>query len=244
MVNDKAGYSGFVYFCTMAEKKITGYLNSFFREEIIETFRSEINPLIEVAIINGRYQLNAGNVNYSFGPLHDAFRKYFHKDPPNLNEKSKVLILGLGGGSVVKILREEYNLSSKITGIEIDPAVIEAGIKYFSLDKVKNLEVLNTDAFEFITKCKQKFDLIVVDIYIDDTTPPVFESQQFISNLGRCLKDSGKVVFNKLQHSGEDDFGVKRLSNYFRTEFRQTKVHKVNVNKSSPNFFITGTNID
>ncbi len=240
----KPDKSGFVYFCSMAEKRIKGYLSSFFKETIIETFPSEINPLIEVAIINGRTQLNAGCVNYSFGPLHDAFRKYFHKDPPLISDESQVLILGLGGGSVVNILREEYNLKSKITGVDIDTAVITAARKHFSLDKVENLVIVISDAYEYIKSCKLKFDLIVIDIYIDDTTPAIFESRQFISELGRCINENGKVVFNKLQHSGEDDSGVKRLSNYFRTEFRRTKVHKVSVNKSSPNYFITGTNVE
>lgn len=225
-----------------SEKKITGYLSSFFREEIIERFPSSINPDIEVAIINGRYQLNAGKVNYSFGPLHDAFRKYFHKDPPQIDDNSNVLILGLGGGSVVNILREEYNIKCKITGVDADPAVIEAANKYFALNKVKDLEVHIDDAYNFMSNCTAKFDMIVVDIYIDDRTPPEFESLAFVHLLGECLKTGGKVVFNKLQHITGDDSEVKQLTNFFRTEFSRTQVHKVSVNKSTPNYFITASN--
>lgn len=221
-----------------------GYLSSFFREEIIERFPSRINPEIEVAIINGRYQLNAGSVNYSFGPLHDAFRKYFHKDPPKIDEDDQILILGLGGGSVVNILREEYNIKSGITGVDADDAVIEAGNKYFALNKVSNLQVVVQDAYDYVTGCPYKYDLIIIDIYIDDRIPAHFESQPFIHSMGKLLKPRGKVVFNKLQPAGADDAEVKRLSNYFRTEFSRVQVHKINVNKSTPNYFITAENIE
>lgn len=236
--------SGFAYFCTMgSEKKFSGYLSSFFREEVIERFNSNINPIIEVAIINGRYQLNAGRVNYSYGPLHDAFRKYFHKDHPTIDNNSKVLVLGLGGGSVVKILQDEYNINCRFTGVDADPAVIDAANKYFGLAKVPNLEVIVDDAYDFITDCSNQYDLIVVDIYIDDCIPRKFETLQFIRLLSNCLRKDGKVVYNKLQHS-QDESGLKKLTNYFRTVFTDVKVHKVSVNKITPNYFITASNIE
>lgn len=222
------------------EKRIRMLFNSYFNEQVIDTFHSEINPLIEVALINGTYQLNAGSVNYSFGPLHEAFRKYFHKDPPSLHNDSKVLMLGLGAGSVVKILREEHELLCNITGVEVDNAVILAARKHFSLDKVAGLKVVVADALDFMEQCSHTYDLIVVDIYVDDKVPVQFETVGFIKHLARCLNPGGKVVFNKLQPVEDDESAVQALVDKFNHAFDNTAVVKVVVNKRCPNCFITG----
>jgi len=228
------------------EKKIKLVFNSYFNEQVIDTFHSEINPLIEVSLINGVYQLNAGSVNYSFGPLHVAFRKYFHKDPPLLNNDSKVLLLGLGAGSIVRILREELELFCDITGVEIDKAVITAARKHFSLDKVAGLKVIISDAYEYLEQCTETYDFIAVDIYIDDKVPVQFETIGFIQHLARCLNPGGKVVFNKLQPIEADGIeeevnAVKALVNKFERTFDTAEIVKVIVNKNCPNCFVTGT---
>lgn len=222
------------------EKRIRMLFNSYFNEQVIDTFHSEINPLIEVALINGTYQLNAGSVNYSFGPLHEAFRKYFYKDPPSLHNNSKVLLLGLGAGSVVKILRDELGVLCNITGIEVDNAVIMAARKHFSLDKVAGLKVILSDALDFMEQCTDTFDLIAVDIYVDDKVPAKFETADFIRHLSRCLNPGGKVVFNKLQPEEDDESAVQALVDKFNHTFDTTAIVKVVVNKRCPNCFITG----
>lgn len=226
----------------MRSGKITEYLNSFFKEQIIETFTSDINPPLEVALINGRYQLNAGSVNYSFGPLHDAFRKYFVKDPPLVNKDSEVLILGLGAGSVARILRDELNIDTQIIGVEVDKEVINAARKHFSLDSVKDLQVILDDAFSYLEKIIESYDLIIVDLYIDDLVPPKFESAEFIQMVANHLKINGKVVFNKLHQVNTDDVAIKVLKKYFDAAFEETEIVKVIVNKRCPNYFITGKN--
>lgn len=221
-------------------RKITGYLNSYFSEQVIESYSSRMNPQLEVSLINGRYQLNAGNVNYSFGPLHDAFRKYFKKDAPVLNKESHVLLLGLGAGSVIRILKDELGIGCKFTGVEADEAVLEVASRHFDLDKISGLSVVNADAAEFIETSSEEFDCIVIDIYIDDEVPVIFETRDFLQGVFRCLKPGGKVVFNKLQKLNHDNSKVRALIHLFEMIFNDVKVIKIPVNKQSPNFFITG----
>lgn len=216
------------------------YLNSFFKEQIIETYHSEYNPELEVAFVNGRYQLNAGKVNYSFGPLHDAFRKYFRKDPPSLRDDSEVLILGLGAGSVASILRNELQLNNPVTGVEIDPMVIEAARKHFALGKIPRLNVVIRDAYDYMADCMNKYDLIVIDLYVDDQVPAKFQTPQFITMVAGCLKPGGKLVFNKLQCTTGNQPDVETLTDYFKTVFNTVEVITVYINKLNPNYFITG----
>lgn len=220
--------------------KVTEYFNSFFREQVIEMLPSKINPHLEVALINGRYQLNAGNVNYSFGPLHDAFRKYFRQDPPDLISDSEVLILGFGAGSVASILRDELNIQCPITGVEADEAVIQLARTHFSLNRHSNLNIVIYDAFDYVANSTQSFDLIVVDIYIDDQVPAKFETRAFLSALSKMLKPGGKVVFNKLQPVNAGETASDALVKVFETVFEKTRVFNIRINKDSPNYFIVG----
>jgi spermidine synthase len=220
--------------------KVSEYFNSFFKEQVIELLPSKINPQLEVALINGRYQLNAGNVNYSFGPLHDAFRKYFHKDPPVLNADSKVLILGLGAGSVAAILHDELNFQCALTGVEIDEAVVQIARKHFSLDRMSSLTVVIDDAYNFIRNATEMFDLIVIDIYIDDFVPVQFETRAFLTAVSKLLIQGGKVVFNKLQPVNAGDTASKALLKVFESVFEKTSIFEIKINKDSPNYFIIG----
>lgn len=234
--------SGFIYFCNRIIHCMTklnnkaqlfgSYMNTF----IIETITSKHNPELEVVLVNGRYQLNAGNVNYSFGPLHDAFRRYFHLDIPQLLDGSKVLILGFGAGSVAYILREEYGFQGMITGVEWDEQIIYLAKKHFYLEKLPHIEIINTDAWDFLEQNTKAYDLIIVDLYYEDTVPEKFERQEFIQWLYNALTINGKIVFNKLQ--GDDGASVWDLFAKFRKICGQSELIKIFVNKETPNCFI------
>ncbi len=218
------------------------YLSSFASEQLLQMYPSRFGPDIEVSLINGRYQINAGDVNYSYGPLHDAFRRYFNLDAPPAGEGAPVLILGFGGGSVAHILRNERNLTNAITGVEIDPAVLQAGRDHFNLGKMTRLELFETDARDFIRTCNRTFALVVTDVYINNRVPEAFETIDFLSDVKHCLQPGGKLVFNKLVTDEETRLEYERLSGLFGEVFSRTQSFGIGVNKRMPNYMITGIN--
>ncbi|MBI4999402.1 methyltransferase domain-containing protein [Candidatus Gottesmanbacteria bacterium] len=120
----------------------------------------------------------------------------------------RVLILGLGGGSLVKLLNKQsfssnqYFPKAKITGVEIDPLMIELGKKYLEMEKIKNLKIVIGDAEKFIEKIATRdgefFDLIFVDVYCGDQVPKNCETEFFLQNLKKILTQNGMIVFNRL----------------------------------------------
>ena len=216
------------------------YISSFSNEQPIAHYPSKIGPDIEVSLINGRYQINAGSVNYSYGPLHDTFRRYFNLDPPISGKNSPVLILGFGGGSIATILRRELEMPNPITGVDLDEMVIKAGKEHFDLEKLEDVDIVIDDAFEYIQKCRQKFNLIAVDLYINDKVPEKFMQAGFIAEISRCLEPGGKLVFNKLVSGNQDKVELKQLETIFKSFFDEVKTIKVPVNKFSPNMMVTG----
>lgn len=217
------------------------YLSSFAYEQTVDSYESKIGPGIEVSLINGRYQINAGSVNYSYGPLHDAFRRYFNLNPPGSGADKPVLILGFGGGSVATILRTERGLPNPITGVELDKMMLKAGREHFGIDKIADLKLIISDALDYIMQCQEKFSLIVTDIYVDDKVPAVFQQRSFIEEVKRCLQPGGKLVFNKLASVTSDQGELKELEKIFAELFPLYHTYRIPVNKKMPNYMITGS---
>lgn len=134
------------------------------------------------------------------------------------------LLLGVGGGSVIPILRK-YFPDALVTAVEIDPVIVEVGRKYFGLGNYRNLEVVTDDAFDFVhsthydnTYYRSGFDLALVDIYAGSEIPKKIKSTAFLKNISRCLIPHGIVVFNHIHdeviHHNVDRF-EKRLRSIF-----------------------------
>ena len=59
-----------------------------------------------------------------------------------------VLILGLGGGTIAKLVKKYYPEAS-ITGVEIDPLMIKFGKKYLGMDETAT-HIFSEDANSFL----------------------------------------------------------------------------------------------
>lgn len=137
--------------------------------------------------------IQAGGLTQSGGIVESIWKSTLRQvKDKNIGE---VLILGLGGGTLAKLLRNKYP-KARITGIEIDPQMIELGKKYLDLDKY-NIDIKVIDARKY--KLGQ-YDLIIVDMYNGDNFPKEFESDEFLKKLTKFKT----VIINRLY------FGDKR----------------------------------
>ncbi|OXA81654.1 Spermine/spermidine synthase [Flavobacterium aquidurense] len=161
--------------------------------------KSARSKMIEVTWANGELVLDSENTNYSYGSLQRILRYGLR----NIGYKAildmdHILLLGVAGGSVVKTLVDEIEYKGKITGVEIDSDMIQIANDYFNLNKIKQLEIIIDDAFEFVLKTKNQYDLIIIDIF-EDTKMPNFLFERFFSErVCSLLKDQGFVLFNTM----------------------------------------------
>ncbi len=219
--------------------KALRYLASFTGEIPVQRYKSHISPGLEVCISGGRLQLNSANVNYSYGPLHDAFSRYFRLDKPSLKPGEQILILGFGGGSVAEILREELGYDNPITGIDADECVLDAAKRHFNIGRLKNLTLICSDAMAYMETCRMQYQLIVVDIYVDKIVPGSFESPEFVRHLRRCLSEGGTVVFNKFAGTISLEQQAGQLERLFEKIFGNVRTFRIAVNRNAPNLMIT-----
>jgi spermidine synthase len=147
----------------------------------------------------GRLALNTPNANQSFGSLHRVWQHVLREElgsPPPRN----VLALGLGGGSVVHILRKELRLGMPITIVELDPVMVNLARTRFELDTMKDVRVITGDATIQVHALQERFDLVLVDLFEDLDMARGIDSRAFVQGLRERCAEGGKVCFNTVGH--------------------------------------------
>ena len=208
----------------MQFKKILSYLGF---PQVVYRTSSPINGEIKVISTFGKYSISVGNLTQS-GPIVEGLWKEAIKSIKyQVLSIKKILVLGVGGGSVIKVLHQ-YFPQAKVTGIEIDPKMIEVGRKYFNLDKYQ-ANIIHSDAFTFVEHLKQeKYDLIIVDILLGRKTPERLTQKSFLNKLKVLLNKNGIIIFNRLRlkESKDDTNFINNLKNIFTN----VNIHKPLVN--------------
>lgn len=206
--------------------------------QVLFVSKGKETPVLEVAIENGKKVLNAGTVNYSFGSLHDVFRLALQKAKVETLRPDKILILGFGVGSVATILLEEMKLQPSVfTGIEADEVVIRIGKEEFDTERFKNLRLVHERAERFVAADPGSYDLIAVDLFVEDQVPEACQSEEFLQNLSRLLSPEGLLVFNTMpveNLSGESVF-FKR----FMSVFPNGRMQEIRTGEAKNFVFIT-----
>src|SRR3989338_1662437 len=160
--------------------------------QLVRTFTSRFNTQIQLVKFMGRLRLDMGELTQSGHIIETIWNSAFNSLLPSGFIPKTVLILGFCGGSTAKLIRRKWPLS-QITGIEIDPVVIEIAKTYFKIPKEVNL--VNQDAVQFVEKLKENYDLILVDCYLGHIIPHQFEELNFLKKL---KKHSTHLLLNCL----------------------------------------------
>ena len=182
--------------------------------------KSVYSKNLEVTWNNGYLVLDSENTNYSFGSLQRVLKKGLkYIGYERIQNFESILVLGVAGGSVIETLKKEVKFEGKITGVEIDAAVVELATKYFGLGNYNNVSIVIDDAFEYVLKTKEKYDLIIIDIFQDTTMPNFLFEDFFINRINFLLKVNGFILFNTMILNKNDsernfDYRNKFDSNY------------------------------
>ena len=193
--------------------------------------KSVYSKNLEVTWNNGYLVLDSENTNYSFGSLQRVLKKGLkYIGYERIQNFNSILVLGVAGGSVIETLKKEIKFEGKITGVEIDADVIELAKKYFGLGSYNNVSIVNDDAFEFVLKTKEKYDLIIIDIFQDTTMANFLFEDFFINRINFLLNVNGFILFNTMVLGYQDrrrnvDYKNKFDSNYSVRLYPKIEVH-------------------
>lgn len=140
---------------------------------------------------------------------------WFLPQPPR-----RILLLGMGGGTVVRQCRFLYP-QTEIHALEIDPQVVHLARRRFHLPRLR-VRVVVGDAEEFVLNCKEQYDLVLDDVWRDDTefVKSLFGNPRYAPALDRCVARVGLYALNLWRHppyKSEAPAAARVLHKYFET---------------------------
>ena len=182
---------------------LSRWLASFVARQPVLRRSSSHHPHLEVVMVKGKKVLDGAMVNYSYGGLHLVFAEAFTRLDIGQRGIRSVLLIGLGAGSVVHLLRRDFGVKAPITAIEIDPVMVEVARQHFGLDRWRNLEVIVADAAEWVTTSTHRFDLVVIDAFYEARVPPALRTSAFARSLRERVAPGGWLLFNQVSNRPE-----------------------------------------
>ncbi|WMX17184.1 MULTISPECIES: spermidine synthase [unclassified Aureispira] len=192
-------------------------MSSYFVDVQLEEAWSDYSGKLEVICRNGRYALCTQNAVYSYDDLYVNFRDSFQQINLDKYSIENVLVLGLGLGSIPLLLEKKFKKKYNYTLVEIDQKIVNLANKY-TLDELQSsYSVICIDALEYVKTCSQQFDLVAIDIFIDDQIPSAFESVQFLENVKRVLSPNALLMYNQLTYN---DTLLSKTELFFERKFK------------------------
>ena len=124
--------------------------------------------------------LDSKNTSYSYGNLQRVWDKALQEIP--MSNTENILILGMGGGSSIELLRKKYGYHGKITAVELDPVIVQIADEEFDIRSGRDLTIHCMDVVDYVKKRIRKADFILIDIFIDAHVPPAILTYDFWKN--------------------------------------------------------------
>jgi len=134
----------------------------------------------------------------------------FHPDP------GSILVLGLGGGAIPTLLHSILE-KAVIDVVEIDPEMPAIAKKYFYFSISERLRLFIDDAFFYIRDTDKKYDIVLMDAYIENQMPETVDSTAFFAETARVLAPNGIFVANLMTVNREHFENIlERMSGIFK----------------------------
>jgi len=115
----------------------------------------------------------------------------------------RVLIVGLGGGSIPSALKQILP-AAQIDVAEIDPAVTRVAKQYFGFTDGPRLRVAEVDGRVFVKRAGRegrKYDVILLDAFDHEYIPEHLLTKEFLAEVKLLLAPQGVLVANTFSSS-------------------------------------------
>jgi spermidine synthase len=202
---------------------------SYFIPITIFKQKSSISKSLEITWANGKLVLDSENTNYSYGNLQRILRKgLLTIGSDRINKMNKILVLGVAGGSVIRTLVDEFKFEGNITGVEIDEKIIKIANEYFQLNEISNAEIIIDDAFDFVLKTKDKYNLIIIDVFQDSKMPGFLFEAYFKDRICTLLDPKGCILFNTMViDDNQKKINQEYIKSFYHSKFKVQNLHGI-----------------
>jgi spermidine synthase len=108
-------------------------------------------------------------------------------------EPKRVLVVGLGGGSIPSFLHKHYP-KTRVDAVEIDPVVVEVAKQFFGLNEDETLKTYVQDGRQFIEERPNTYDIIFLDAFGSESIPYHLATREFLQAVRRSITAQGVVL--------------------------------------------------
>ncbi|HZU77611.1 MAG TPA: fused MFS/spermidine synthase [Dehalococcoidia bacterium] len=155
---------------------------------------------VQTGVLDGRAALLIGGVVQSV-LLEDGDAKPDGYWPWLLPERAprRVLLLGLGGGTVVRLLQRRFpEQRIEVVSVEDDPAVLRLAHTWLA-DVMERLTILQAEAGAALKQLRargERFDLVIVDLFQAGAVPPFVCRRRFLERVAAVIAAEGLLSIN------------------------------------------------
>ncbi len=173
--------------------------------------------------VNGVIYSELDSKSLYLGSYHDYFLPL-----PALYSKPRILMLGLGAGTIPFQLSKLYPGKLSIDVVEVNCDYVDLTRKFLPPGKI-DFNIIIQDGADFVKKSKGKYDIIIQDAYDRGVhIPEQFLDKTFISAAHGALKDDGILAINFAPDVFYLPLYMRKLRKSFKYVYRISHIHFAN----------------
>ncbi len=220
------------------------------KPQIVYSGNSEYNKEIKVIKVGTTYKLVVNGIAQSYSRNSGFAKSKVWGQVVNIIIKNKpqaknVLLLGMGGGTMVHMLIKKFpNIS--IVSVEIDKVIVELANKYFGTTQIKNNRTIVADAADVVENpekynISEKFDCIIIDTYFGGQYTQTNSSLEFLQKMCDLAEDNALIVLNKILHKTENRAEISdSVENELNSILNTLKLKKIKFPTIADNYIFYG----
>jgi len=130
-----------------------------------------------------------------------------------LERPSEYCLLGLGGAGVIHALEPCLHQRNNVA-VENNADIITIAHSYFYSKSIKNLNIIQQDAAQYVQTCHRKFGHVLVDLFGKESFPAQCNTQEFFNHCKRLLLPDGFLAVN-ITDLNEESSTLRHIRNTF-----------------------------
>jgi len=141
-------------------------------------------------IVNNTLQTYVGvadDLQYSIW----SWANYFPTAASIYPKGSEVLLLGLGGGTLVKQL-DRLGFTTDV--VEIDKRIADVSFDYFNMNRETNVVI--DDARHYVKTTQKKYDIVIFDTFLSEAVPEHLITVEGFADTKKIMKPGGMIMIN------------------------------------------------